>query len=508
MIQLRDYQQDLIDKARIAMTKTRHIILQLIQGGGKSVVLSFMCANAVARGNTVLILSHRREITGQNGNVVKALGIDMQYIDPKTKKLRPCKCYVSMAQTLAKRLTGEERDEYKRMVQSCSLILIDECHLQYSDYIFDYVSDTAYVVGLTGTVCRSGSQKQLAEIYGDIVKGVTAAKLIEEGYIVRSRCFTFQAPNLDDAIWNYSTGDWDKKSIARKFAKKERYAGVLKEWFRICPHTKTLVFTTSAEHCISLCQEFCDAGVSAKYLLSDAHPETDAIYSGERDEVLKQFEEGDVEVLVNIDMLGVGYNYPPLQTVVLDMATASYANFSQKAGRGGRSYGDKKYYFLLDFGGNIDRHGKPEADKEYSLWHETSKGGGVMQTKLCDPDKTDIYKHHGCGRLIPISARDCPFCGFHFATQREIYEVELTEVLDDYKGGEMTCPQFIASRIKMGWGNERILMAICSKYSDNPKAAFMEAIPYLRTTDGRPLQKSYWHFFKRNIWDNAKRKKS
>lgn len=501
-IALRPYQQVLMDDIRRAMLKHRHVAVRLQQGGGKSFLIADMALRSVANGHRVLILSHRTQITSQNNNRLRQAGLDPQIINSQVTKIDASKMsYVAMSQTLERRLgKGMGVEE---LVKSCRVVLIDEGHLQHIDWVFDYVSEHAFVIGFSGTWARQGKQKQLGLLYDVIVQGIPASTLIQEGYIVPSECWGFDAPDLSGVEWNYHTGDWNQQQLSMKFRNRQRYAGIVKEWKRLTPNTKTLVYTTTSAHCVELCQEFANNGIKAKYLLSSIMPVDVYHLTGTRKNVLDDFENGDVMVLVNVDILGVGYDCSAVQTVILDIATESYPNYSQKAARGGRPRPGKHSYTLLDFGENVQKFGKPEDDRVQVLWHNEKKGGGIASTKECP----------GCGRLIHLSYRICPFCGYKFLTDKEIYEVELTKIADQVTQPDQwvtpdkeSLQSYVARQILAGKNTNWILMNVCIKNKENQKRAFMDAIEIMRTQHNKPISPQYWFFFKKHILKNKIKK--
>ena len=133
-----------------------------------------------------------------------------------------------------------------------------------------------------------------------------------------------------------------------------------------------------------------------------------------------------------------------------------------------------------------------------SLWHNTG-GTGVPLTKECPTTKQDVNGKNGCGRLIPISSIDCPYCKYHFATDKEIYEVELQEVIAKEQEEGMTIPVWVAKKMLEGKNANWILFNICARNAESPKKAFMEAIKYIRTKEGKTISPQYWYFFKKNI---------
>jgi hypothetical protein len=119
-----------------------------------------------------------------------------------------------------------------------------------------------------------------------------------------------------------------------------------------------------------------------------------------------------------------------------------------------------------------------------------------MPTKICPPDKIDRNGKHGCNRLIPVSATDCPFCGWHFQSSSEVYEISLTKVVEDDADKYSSLEKYVAEKKLADWKNIWILRDICIKNKDDQKKAFMEAIRILRTKHGENISPQYYKFFK------------
>jgi hypothetical protein len=126
-------------------------------------------------------------------------------------------------------------------------------------------------------------------------------------------------------------------------------------------------------------------------------------------------------------------------------ATLSETLYDQCIGRGSRLYNGKKFFRILDFGGNVARHGLFERKKVNSLWHDYKEGSGVVMTKECPPLEKDKEGKNGCGRLIHISYPECPFCKYIFKTKEEVRDIELREIIGgEFKFRDMSAIQLRA----------------------------------------------------------------
>lgn len=135
---------------------------------------------------------------------------------------------------------------------------------------------------------------------------------------------------------------------------------------------------------------------------------------GERDELLRRFrgEElpsnlfGDtrppLKYLVNVGVLTTGFDAPRTDCVVLLRPTMSAGLYCQMTGRGFRLSPDKKDFLVLDYGGNILRHGP--IDQISVSTAGRSSGSGQPPAKEC-PE---------CRAVIAAGYASCPDCGYQF----------------------------------------------------------------------------------------------
>jgi len=506
MIKLRNYQDKLITDTRKALQYKRRVAVYLSQGGGKSIIAAFMALHSSVRGKKTLILSHRIEILKQNFNKIDKLGVKVGMLTAKVKEIPTGTVICAMSQTLRARVANiKTKERYSDLLGSFNFVIVDELHRAEHDTIIDMLSPDVWLVGLSGTILRSGNQRQLGDFYQEIVRGVPAQELIDLGYLLPSDNYVFDAPKLEDVNIEYGTGDYNQIQLQKRFAKPERYAGIVKNYLRICPNKKVIVFTTGADHCVELTREFCNNGIKAKYLLSGEHRRHHRHLSGNRDDVVGMLRSGEIDVLVSVEMLSTGLDVPEVEGVILDFSTKSYTKYQQCVARADRPYANQTSFYVLDFGANVANFGKFEKEPIMSLWH--NKGGsGVAPTKFCPTDKADHTGRMGCGSIIPVSMMQCKYCGYEWLTDKEAYEVELTRLVETKENEKETIQQFCARKKLEGWPSNRILCAVVFKNKDNQKLAFMEAIKVLRGVNGEMISPKYWYFFKKIYIDKARNK--
>lgn len=469
--------------------------MQAPTGAGKSLIIGEMARLCSLKGSKVLVVAHRTEIVTQNAEAIEERETRCSIISPKTRSIPATSVSSGMAQTLLRRV---EKQEWKDYLASIDMLIIDEAHDSSANFLFDYISKDCYVIGFTATPVRYGNQRQLGYDYNDIVLGPQVQELIDLGFLCKCRLFSLDAPKMDDVDFDYGRGDYSLTQMANKFKSKARYTGTVDNWERIAKGTKTIVFCCSSEQTIEITKEFVKRGYRAKYCLSGSFDE-DAEYSGERKEIIDAFARDEFDILVNLGVLVAGFNERSIKTCVLCYSTISITKFLQSIGRASRPHPSKNGEFLLlDMGANFEKLGRYEDDRKWYLFHNTGKGGGPVPVRECEIEKG------GCGRILPIQVQDCPFCGYHFPTKQEEYEVELQEIVAKPHSGPETIQQYAARKKLEGWSNPRILASLCAKNPHNQKEVFMKAIEVLNTNHGAKITPAYWFFFKKNILSKKK----
>lgn len=493
---LRDYQENSVTEIRNSLRKYHHVIYQLPTGGGKGVVLGSIASMGVQKGTRVLILGHSEEIVKQNASHALRWGAVTAIVTSRVKKAPTGSCVSMMAQTLQQRI---KKDGWRDWLNSFQMIILDECHRAEFNFIFDVIGPTVYVIGFSASPSRYGSQRQLGLDYEAIVTGPSVQRLIDLGWLCRCRLFSLDAPKLDGVEWSAQRGDYNLGQMAAKFKSEAKYVGAVENYERICKGEKCLIFCCSSEQTIGITKEFHAHGIDARYCLSGSFDE-DEDYSGERKDIVNAFRNNEFPVLVNYGLFTTGIDIPDIKVVMLMFSTTSLVKYLQCLGRASRPAPGKDGTFIcLDFGGNYERLGRYEEDREWSVWHKPTAGGGAPPLKECEV----------CHRLVAVQYHQCPFCGYIWPTRQDIYKAELTEILEeDDKLEKETIKGYVARMKLAGKNSNWILVNVCIKNAGNEKKAFMEAIKVLRKDDGTAYSPTFWFFFRTKILSKVKMNKN
>lgn len=184
-----------------------------------------------------------------------------------------------------------------------------------------------------------------------------------------------------------------------------------------------LIFATTVRHAELVC-EFLQGqhDVDAACVFGDTPKD-------ERRQVVNDFREGRLTALVNVGVLTTGFNAPRCDLMAILRPTQSTALYVQMMGRGMRTFSGKKDCLVLDYGGNVLRHGPINAVRPRKLGT-----GEAIMAKICpDCDQLCVLgalECDACGHLfmkpcplcaeeVPLRTKTCEHCGYEFFTRHE-----------------------------------------------------------------------------------------
>lgn len=432
---------------------SRHVIGSAAPAFGKSYLIASVAADAIVKGRTVLLLTHRLKILSQNNGALEAFGVVPMVInDQKKGSLKTSNMYSCTAQTLKSRYF--DVDTQKLLSDKNLLILIDECHTQDTNFLFELgLIDENWVLGFTGTALRSGTQRQLGIDYDAIVETMKKSELVASGKL--PKCRYYEVPvDISKVAKSNDTGDYQAKSAYKTFDDRTVYRGIIKNYKLYGEGKQFVCFCSNISHAVKTCLELNKAGIRTKFVVSTVnkpnepedkksaeyiryldHLETYNLVHGNThlrstpETINEELASGEIDGLCTIDVLSTGWSYDPLTVLIMARCTMSPSLWRQIGGRIERLYKYKPYGIVIDLGDNVRRLGEFHTDLIPSLWHEMSDSVGLPAQKECGEKGKDKNGNKGCKRLILASYSICPRCGHVFKTEQEEREIVLVERL-------------------------------------------------------------------------------
>lgn len=411
---LRDYQDDMIVRAREVMRRKRRILYQLPTGGGKTAIAAFMIAEALAKGKTVWFVCHRAELVAGTSATLRKYGVPHAIVSagyPMDIRERVQVCSID---TLKNRL---------HQLPPPDLIIWDECHHVAAAgwaKVMEHFP-RAFHVGLSATPVRLDG-KGLDEHFDEMICGPSMGWLMDHGHLARYRLFAPGGPDMKGV--RKAMGDFSKSQTAERADKPKLIGDMLKHWTAQAFGKRTVAFGVNRAHSLHIAETFTAAGIPFAHLDGD----TD---KAERARTIRAYAMGELVGLSNVALFGEGFDLAAVAQMdvtidcVIDAApTMSLSSYMQRGGRMLRP-GEGKIGVYLDHAGNSARHGFFEDEREWSLEGGCKSGGGGANDNGPPPPKT-------CGdcfmQIRQPAPPACPHCGTELRAAPKAIEVEAGEL--------------------------------------------------------------------------------
>lgn len=342
-MQLRPYQVEAKEAVLMEWENGhRKTLLVLPTGCGKTVVFSKIAEAQVNKGHRVLILAHRGELLFQAAEKLKAVtGLDAALEKADSSSLGSIfPVTVGSVQSLSqeKRLARFPTDYFQD-------IIVDEAHHCLSDSyrrVLAHFPD-ANILGVTATPDR-GDMKNLGEFFDSRAYEYTMTEAIREGFLcpIKAQMIPLQ---LDISAVSISSGDFSAGEIG--YALEPFLDQIVREMLHYCIGRKTVVFLPLVKTSQKFCKLLNESGVKAAEVNGD---------SSDRDQVLRDYQNGKFDVLCNSMLLTEGWDCPAVDCVIILRPTKVRGLYQQMVGRGMRLFPGKRNLLLLDFLWMTERH--------------------------------------------------------------------------------------------------------------------------------------------------------
>ena len=375
---------------------------------GKSLILAKFIEEVLRQwpDQRILLLAHRKELLQQNLEKLLAFypnaPVGVYSAGLKQRQLGYSVTIAGIASVHNK----------ARQIGWTDLVIIDEAHLLSNDEDTMYrkliqelseINPKVKVIGLTATPYRmkTGMLTDKGGIFTDIAYDIELGRLVKEGYLcpLVSKIPKTQA---DLSSVKVRGGEFVAADAERAMDIDELTEAAIDEMdLYLSDRSSWIVFCSGVEHAKHVSAALNSRGHEAEFIVG----ETDDIF---RAATLRRFKEGKLKCLVNCDVLTTGFDAPNIDAIVLLRPTKSVGLYVQMLGRGSRLSPGKQTCIVLDFAGNIERHGPVDCVRIQRRAGGEGKEVTTAPVKTC-PD---------CGTAIAISVMVCPTCGYEFPTKQ------------------------------------------------------------------------------------------
>lgn len=413
VMQLRPYQTEAVAAVYDHLRRRDdHPCVVIPTAGGKTPVMATICRDAAQQWNgRVLILAHVKELLEQAADKLHAMAPDLW------NRIGVYSAGLKSRDTEHPIIIAGIQSVYRRAAElgRFDLILIDEAHMlppdgegMYRTFLSEarIVNPKVRLVGLTATPYRmtTGMICGAENLLNHVCYEVGVRELIVQGYLCPLKTKAGRR-KVDTSGLHIRGGEFIAGEVEALMDDDSLVRSACRE---IVDQTQdrhsVLIFAAGVQHALHVQRVVGEMGHDCGFVCGDTLP-------FERAETLKRFKEGVLKYLVNVNVLTTGFDAPNIDCVALLRPTNSPGLYYQMVGRGFRLDPTKDNCLVLDFGGNILRHGPVDALEI----KDRSSGGGEAPAKECPQ----------CQAVIHAAYSLCPECGYEFPPpKREQHDQE------------------------------------------------------------------------------------
>ena len=416
MIELRDYQRDLLEQAQQTLVpKGARMMMQLPTGGGKTVIAAHLLADYLVGGRKAVWLTHRKELATQTRDMLRnSAGVnvspDTSWEQGAPAPYMPNGVVIFMAQTATRRV-NESGVWSKYGIDD--LMIIDEAHHATARGWQKIIRGwPGRILGMTATPWRLSKREGFDHLFDGLIRGPQVRELQTQKFLCKS---TVLFPTHEDRIRGGevgSIGDYTERGIEQANLPDVMTVRALNFWQEETPHRQTIIYAVSVQHAHNLKAVFTDAGIAAEVMLGSTE-------SNERADIIRKFRDGHLRVLINVAVATEGFDLPDASCIVIARPTTSLSLYLQMVGRGMRPKPNDGDCVILDLAGNAQTHDLPETDRVWTLYPRGQLGDGEAPVTWCDQCRTvSPAASHNCQSCGSPFGEDCQRCGKWRARKR------------------------------------------------------------------------------------------
>ena len=399
-IQLYDYQREMSERIEKAFESHQSVMVQMPTGTGKTILLAEVVKSEKLKGKNpcVWIVVHRRELVEQiKETLAKQLDSSLftfhsslNPLDSSLFTLHSSLIKVFSIQWLSK--------HYHELEEKPSLIIIDEAHhavaKTYKEVMDAYPE--AKKLGLTATPCRL-TKRGFTDLFDVLLQSWSVKKFIADGWL---SLYDYMSIREDSEDWHLvnslkkrgADGDFSLREMSEKLNVQPSIERLCDTVIRYAANKKGITYAIDIAHAEHIAEAYRQHGIKAVAISSKTSIE-------ERKKIIERFKKtsvgdrygnscyasleqtNDIQVLVNVDLFGEGFDCPDVEFIQLARPTLSLAKYLQQVGRGMRVFEGKKYCLILDNVGLYRLFGLPSDDRDWQAMFEGRVAGKGILTE-------------------------------------------------------------------------------------------------------------------------------
>jgi superfamily II DNA or RNA helicase len=340
---LRPYQQLIKNRVFKIWNSQYNVMVQLPTGTGKTVLFTSIIKDLTKlKRSKIVILAHRKELIEQISEHLSHYNIEHGLITSGKVRRLDLSVQVASVQTL----THEKNIELLKELNP-QFIIIDEAHHSLADTYTKFWKECGecWKLGVTATPYRLNLHSFRTH-FDKYIESDTIEDFIKNGYLVDYDFYT-DNPNsslsrtIESIKEKSSTRDYNTAALLRALNVQKHIQRLIVCYEQYVKGKKGIVYAINKEHAHNICNAYQIIGVQAVYVDSDT-PKL------ERQKIVEQFRNNEIQVMVNVDIFSEGFDCPDVEFIQLARPTWSLGKYLQQVGRGMRPSNNKQKTVILD----------------------------------------------------------------------------------------------------------------------------------------------------------------
>jgi len=439
-LQPKNYQREMLEQLQTEREHGRmRNLLVAATGTGKTVVAAFdyqhTCAELGGRPR-LLFIAHRIEILQQALRTYREVLRDPsfgQLLAGGIKIDHPDHLFVTIESLQSQDLLGRYGEAHWHTV------VFDECH-RMAAISFDAVATRVrpkILLGLTATPERNDG-RPIHQYFDCRPDGSPAVEMrlwhaLDLQLLAPFEYFACDDDtDLQNVPWNRAD---EQRALDGLFTGNHiRARLIVNEWRRLCANpreSRAIAFCVSVDHARFMTEQFIRAGLPALCLTGQSS-------SDERAAAPLRLANGEVCVLVTVDLYNEGIDLPMVDTLLMLRPTQSPVVFQQQIGRGLRLSKGKESCLVLDF---VGQH-----QKEFRFDHLLGQLTGLSRRELLDGVENGFSKlPTGCYLQLQRRTRDQVLASLRLLIQQNWRRLirEVQAFVNLHGRGQLSLPRFL-----------------------------------------------------------------
>ena len=373
-ITLRDYQQLAKEKIFSKWNCVDNILYQMPTGTGKTRLFTSIIRDINVWGlrhninYRILIIAHRSELIEQSSRSLDKYHIKHGVLAGTMKDKRDLTQAIQVAsiQTII-------HPSNRCLIEGLQFdfIIIDEAHHAVANSyqkLWKFCPNSKKL-GVTATPWRMNNSG-FAQIFDAYIPSMSIKEFIQKGWLAAYQYYSI--PCNSEIIKSIESirefdieGDYKSSVLTQVFDTSKIRAQLYNSYAKNAFGKKGIIYSISREHSEHICSQYRSHNIVIENIDSETPAKT-------RENIIKAFKNGEIDIIVNVDIFSEGFDCPDIEFIQLARPTKSLVKYIQQVGRGLRKNGNKRCV-ILDNVGMYSRFGLPDEERDWESFFYGNK---------------------------------------------------------------------------------------------------------------------------------------